>query len=367
MSSKKDNKNLDETLMKLALSLAKENEGLTKENPSVGCVIARKDEIISTGVTSYGGRPHAEVNAINNIKGNHNNLTAYITMEPCSHYGKTPPCTKKIIDYKFINKVVYGVDDIDHRTSTKAQKILKLKNIKVKKNICKKDILNFYKKYFFFKKKKLPFVTGKIACSKDNYIKKYNNKYITNSSLLEVSHLLRFRNEGILISYKTLNADNPKLNCRINGLEKYSPKIFILDKNLNSKKNSNIFKNNKKNKIFMFYNSNNRKKINFFIKKKVNLIKISTDKNNKFNLRLILSKIYNLKISSLLVEGGKILTESFIENKLFNDFYLFKSNKKLGDTGYLSISGIINKVSSIFKNQRLLDTYTNKDKIIKYF
>ena len=135
MSSKKDKAQLNDiNFLKLALRLAKNNEGLTGENPSVGCVIVNNNKIVSTGVTSVGGKPHAEVNAINNIKGKHKNLTAYITMEPCTHFGKTPPCTKKIIDKK-IKKVVYGINDVDIRTAQKAHKKLKSKSIKVLKNV----------------------------------------------------------------------------------------------------------------------------------------------------------------------------------------------------------------------------------------
>ena len=153
MSSKKDKSQLyDINFLKLALSLAKKNEGLTGENPSVGCVIVSDNKIVSTGVTSIGGRPHAEVNAINNLKGKHKNLIAYMTMEPCTHFGKTPPCTKKIIDKK-IKKVVYGINDVDTRTAQKAYKQLKSKGIKVLKNVYQNEIKDFYRKYIYAKKK----------------------------------------------------------------------------------------------------------------------------------------------------------------------------------------------------------------------
>ncbi len=367
MSSKKDNiKLLDNQFMKLALSIARNHDGLTGENPSVGCVVTKNNIIISSGVTSLNGRPHAEVNALKSIKKKTKNSTIYITMEPCTHHGKTPPCTDFIIKSK-VKRVVYSVPDIDVRTSNKALKKLKSKGIKVKQSVYKKDVKEFYKKYFFNKKYQMPFVTGKIACSKDGFIKSNKEKYITNDHSINISHLLRYRNEGILISYKTLNTDNPQLNCRLNGLENFSPKRFILDKDLKSKIKCYVFNDKYKTKTYILHNSNNKKKINFFKKKKINLIKIQIDKNNKLNLKEALNRIYKLKINTLLVEGGKELTYNFILNNLFNEFFLFKSSKNLANNGSKNILNILKRISLTLKKQNILDTYSNKDKIIKYF
>ena len=118
--------------MKLALNLASQKIGLTGTNPSVGCVIVKNDEIISIGQTSDKGRPHAEINAIKSARKNLKNSSIYISLEPCSHYGKTSPCTKAIIKSK-IKKVFYAIDDVDYRSSKKAYFILKQKKISVKK------------------------------------------------------------------------------------------------------------------------------------------------------------------------------------------------------------------------------------------
>lgn len=367
MSSKKDNiKSLDIQFMKLALSIARINDGLTGENPSVGCIITKNNNIISSGATSINGRPHAETNALQNLNKNAENSTIYITMEPCTHYGKTPPCTDIIIKSK-IKRVVYAIEDRDKRTAHKALSKLKRHGINVTKSVCKKEVKNFYKKYFHNKKYKMPYVIGKIACSNDNYIKSKKNKYITNEHLLNVSHLLRYRSQGILISYKTLVSDKPKLDCRLKGLEKYSPKRFILDKNLRSKYNLNILNNETKKNTYILHGSNNVKKIKLLKRKKINLIKINIDTNNRINLNDMLNAIYKNKVSTLLVEGGKDLTNAFIANKLFNEFYLFKSSKNLANNGSINIMSTLKRLSKSFKKHHLLDTYTNKDKIIKFF
>ena len=149
--------------MQLALYLANQRIGLTGDNPSVGCVIVKNNEIISTGQTGLGGRPHAEVSAIRNadrkkIIGS----SMYVTLEPCNHYGKTPPCTKLIIKSK-IKKIYFGVEDPDERTFGKSIAILQKKKVKVKKNVLVKKIKKFYESYFFLKKTEYPYVTGKIA------------------------------------------------------------------------------------------------------------------------------------------------------------------------------------------------------------
>ena len=182
-------------------------------------------------------------------------------MEPCSHYGKTPPCTKAIIKSK-IKKVVYAIDDVDHRSSKKAYSILKQKKILVKKNLLQNEAKQIYKSYFFNKKNEYPYVTGKIACSKDYHTYSKDN-FITNNHSRKLSHLLRYKNIGILISSKTLNLDNSKLTCRLSGLEKYSPIRFILDKNLIIKNNRFLIKSSRKIKTHIFFNSLKQSKIKF--------------------------------------------------------------------------------------------------------
>ena len=132
MSSKKDKFTLkDKNYMKLALNLASARKGLTGENPSVGCLIVKNDKIISIGQTGFGGRPHAEHNAIKNSLEKLKGSKMYVTLEPCNHYGKTPPCTKNIIK-SGISELIYSMEDIDKRVKGKSFKILSNKKIKVR-------------------------------------------------------------------------------------------------------------------------------------------------------------------------------------------------------------------------------------------
>ena len=329
MSTKRDNFTLkDKKFMKLALDLARARKGLTGDNPSVGCVIVKKNKIISIGQTGYGGRPHAEHNAILNCLENLSGSKMYITLEPCNHYGKTPPCTRNIIKNK-ISDVYYSIDDIDVKVKGKSYSILKKNNINVKKGLLKKESLNLYKSYYLNRKKKLPYVIGKIALSKDKIIYSDISKKITNIKSDKLTHFLRLKCDGIMITSKTLNIDNPKLNCRLEGFAQYSPKRIILDKNLKIDLKSYVVKSIKNENTIIFYNSNDKIKKNFLIKKGAFLINQTTQRHKNFDLKKILKKLYMLGIKNLLVEGGNKLTKSFLQKRIFNEFYMFKSSKNL--------------------------------------
>ena len=366
MSTKKDKFSIkDKNYMKLAINLARARKGLTGENPSVGCLIVKDDKIISIGQTGYNGRPHAESNAINNSFQNLEGAKMYVTLEPCNHYGKTPPCTN-LIKNKKIKKVVYGINDVDKRTSKKAKKFFKKNNIEVINGILSKKINKFYKSYFYIKEKKLPYVVGKIASSKDGFIKSKKYRFITNSDSQNISHLLRYRCHGILISHKTLNSDNPKLNCRLNGLEKYSPARIILDKNLEFKKNSYLIKKAKKIPTYIFYSKENAEKINFLKKKGIKIFKLNL-KNNYFQPADIYKKLYRSNIFYLIVEGGLNLTSNFMKHNAFNEFFHFKSNKKLKKNGTIKLRNLDKILKNKFNNSEKLNSFTENDQVLRYY
>jgi len=262
MSSKKDKShNLNKYFMSIAMNLAAERNGLTGLNPSVGCLIVKNNKILSFGQTGFIGRPHAEFEAIKKCKKKQlKDSCIYITMEPCTHYGKTPPCANLIVKSK-IKKVIYSVNDIDKRTTNKAYSFLKFKKINVSKGLLKSEVKKIYKNYFLHKIIKKPYVAAKIACSNDYFISS-RNKFITNQHSRKVSHLLRYHFDSILVSSRTANSDNSKLSCRINGLENYSPRRLIIDKDLKINKKSPIINDDKKNNTIILHSSIDKKKIN---------------------------------------------------------------------------------------------------------
>ena len=266
-------KNSEKNFMRLAFEKASQNIGSTNENPSVGCVIVKDGAVISSAATSIKGRPHAEVKALKKSQNLHGS-TMYVTLEPCTHYGKTSPCVNAILK-KRITKVCYPILDFDSRTRNKAKKFLNKKKIKVKIGTLRKQALIFYKSYFLFKKNKaLPLVDAKIAISKDFFSVNKRKKWITNAFSRNKVHLIRSKYDCILSTYKSVNNDNSKLNCRIKGLEKLSPTRVIIDKDFKLKKNLDIYDSAKSIKTYVIIGKNNKKKEKFLKSKKVKIIKI---------------------------------------------------------------------------------------------
>ena len=333
-------------LMNLALLKAKKNLGCTGPNPSVGCVIVKNHSLITSTVTSFSGRPHAEANAINLAKKNIKNSEMFVTLEPCSNYGKTSPCVNKIIKAK-ISKVFFGINDPDKRSYRKCYSKLKRNNIFVNKGILKNKVVSFYKSYINYKKKGMPYIITKIAVSKDLYLKNKNKRWVTNYYSRARGHLLRSQNDAIVTTSRTIIDDNPLLDCRINGLEKFSPVKIIIDKNLKIPISSKVVKYAKKHKTIIFYNKKNKKKINILSKFKIKCFFIELNKERNLDLSLILKKISNFGYARILVEAGLEMNNSLLKDKLINEIYLFKSNKKISSSGQKSIKKILlnNKIS----------------------
>ena len=332
MSTKKDKfSSKDRNYMNLALYLARARKGLTGDNPSVGCVIVKNNKIISVGQTGYNGRPHAEYNAISSSLENLRGSKMYVTLEPCNHYGKTPPCTKSIIN-SGISELYYSIKDIDKKVKGKSSKVLSQRKIKVYEGLLKNEAKTLYDSYIINRIKKLPFVTGKIAISKNKLIYSKGTKRITDHISDTLSHYLRFKNDAILISVKTLNIDNPRLNCRLKGYENFSPKRIILDKNLEIKLSSYVYRSSKMNNTIIFHSSSNNSKIKILKKKGIYLVRSKLNKDKDFYLNEVLKKLYILNVRHLLIEGGDKITKNFLKKRLINQFYLFKSSKKLTKT-----------------------------------
>jgi len=315
--------------LNLAFQLAEKNLGQTEKNPSVGSIVVKNNTVISSGLTSVTGRPHAEFNALDKIK-NTKGSTLYTTLEPCAHQGKTSPCTNIIIKKK-IKKVYYAFEDPDKRTYKKAKKILLKKGI-IAKLIRSKKYKNFYKSYFINKKFNIPFISAKIAISKDFFTINKKDKWITNIFSRKIAHLIRSRHDGLLSTSKSINYDNSLLNCRINGLDNYKPALFIIDLNLKLKKNLLLNKILKKRITYLITYKSNIKKAQIYKKKGYKIILITSLKN-KIDFILLFKKLYKMGYSRVLVESGLSFFNTLIKNRLINELYIFKSNKKLRKNG----------------------------------
>jgi len=336
MSTNQNKNQKNKFFMDLALRQARVNLGNTKENPSVGCVITKNNSVISAGYTSIDGKPHAEQNAINQSREKLNDCNLYVTLEPCSHYGKTPPCVQKIIRHK-IKKVYFSMKDPDIRSFNKSTKKFKRSNIGVNIGISSNQTKDFYKSYILFKKKELPFVTCKLAASRDFFTINKKKKWITNKYSRGRVHLMRSNHDSIITSSRTIRIDNPFLNCRINGLESTSPSRIILDNHLKIPLNSNVIKDSFKYKTIIFFNRDNKKKVKLLKKLGVKTYKISVNKNGDLDLKKTLIKARKLGFSRIFLESGLKLAGNFLKENLVNDVKFFISNEMLNKNGNGSI------------------------------
>ena len=351
----------DSFYIKLAYQQAEINLGSTGTNPSVGAVVVKNNTVISSGYTSLKGRPHAESNALKN-KLSYKNSDLYVTLEPCSHYGETPPCTKKII-VKKINRVVFSINDIDPRSKNLASKELIKQKINIKKFVLKNFANKFYDSYFTQQSNKLPYIDGKLAVSKDFFSINKKVRWITNKKSRKLANFLRSKYDCLLTTSKTINDDNPLLNCRIESLEKKSPDVIILDRFFNVKKNSTIFKKNKK-KIYILTTVNNFSKEKFFKKKGVNVIKLKKNNSSIAELNSVFFIIKKLGFSRILVESGVTFIDQLIKYSLIKNFYLFRSSANLREEGLNNINPIYLK-KIIFSKKNEIRVNLVEDKLYK--
>jgi diaminohydroxyphosphoribosylaminopyrimidine deaminase/5-amino-6-(5-phosphoribosylamino)uracil reductase len=343
------NQNKDSLFLKLAFYQAETNLGSTSLNPSVGCIIVKDDSVISSGRTSFNGRPHAEANALIKKK-KFNGSSIYITLEPCSHYGKTPPCVKNIINKK-LHKVVFSINDVDKRSKNLAYKKLKKANINIKRFMYKDYAEKFYKSYFLQSSKKAPFVDVKLAVSNDYLTINKKERWITNNRSRKVANFLRSKYDCILSTSKTVNCDNSLLDCRIEGLEQKSPAIIIVDRLFKIRKELKMFKN-KSRKIFIFTQTNNDMKEIFFKKIGVNIIKLKKTESLKNDVSEVFFLLKQLGFNRILVESGVKYINVILRFNLIRNFYLFKSPHNLKNNGKNNTkSDLIKKLKDSIKNK----------------
>ena len=288
----------------------------------------------------------------------------YVTLEPCSHYGVTDPCTDLIIKNKF-KHVYFSINDLDFRSHDKSSKILKKKKISVSKGILSNISKDLYRSYFKSKKNLLPFVSIKIAVSKDYYSVNKKEKWITNSYSRARGHLLRSCHDCILTTSNTVITDNPKLNCRINGLNYKSPSRIILDDKLRVPLKSEVIKESINYRTIIFFNKINKKKIKLLKKKGVETYRISKDEKGNLDLKVVLLKARDLGFSRILVESGITLINNLLIDNLADDLNLFISNKNLGINGKFNIK---KRINFFLKNKIRTEQRVNLfgDKLINY-
>jgi len=309
----------EEFFMNRCLELAFKGLERVSPNPMVGSVIVYQGEIIGEGYHIKYGKEHAEVNAIASVKDKSllKNSTLYVNLEPCAHFGKTPPCSNLIIEHE-IPKVVIGCVDTFSDVNGKGIMKMEKAGIKVSIGVLEKESRELNKRFFNFHEKKRPYIILKWAESKDGFIAPKDQTgpfWMTCSDSKKLVHQFRAEEDAILVGRITAEKDNPSLTVReVTGK---NPTRIVIDKDLKLSKKLNLFNNQAKTIIF---NSIKTEGIdsNYYIK---------IDFNNL--IENILQELYKQNIQSLIIEGGAKTLQSFIDKKLWEEARIFTANRTL--------------------------------------
>ena len=338
--------------MNLAMRLALKAKGNTAPNPMVGAVVVKNGLVVGKGYHEKAGLPHAEVVALDQAGEKAKGASLYVTLEPCSHFGRTPPCVNRIIK-SGIKKVYIGMIDPNPLNNTKGIDILKQNKIKVEVGFLEESLKKINEAFIKYISKRMPFITVKIAQSLDGKIatKKGDSKWITSDKSRGYAHRIRKRYDAIMVGVNTVLRDDPKLNA---WFSKKHPVKIIVDSQLSTPQGAGIFSSNSKVIIVTLPTSagqqtENRK----ILGEKAKILEVK-EKAGQINLRDMMKKLAQMEITNIIVEGGGTLVGSLFDDGLVDKVLFFISPKIIG--GKESLSSVMGKgVSRIDKAIKLKD------------
>jgi diaminohydroxyphosphoribosylaminopyrimidine deaminase / 5-amino-6-(5-phosphoribosylamino)uracil reductase len=340
----------DQLYMYRCLELAKLGAGYVAPNPMVGAVLVYKDRIIGEGWHKEYGKAHAEVNCINAVKEENRKLiplsTLYVSLEPCAHFGKTPPCADLIIANKIPN-VVIGCRDPFEEVNGKGIEKLKAAGINVESGILEEECTLLNKRFFTFHTKKRPFVLLKWAQTNDGFIagENSNRLLISNENTNRLVHKWRSEEAAIMVGTNTALHDDPSLTTRLwPGI---SPVRLVIDMNLRLPGSLTIFDGSIKTIVFNAVKQEEKPNLSF----------IKLDKEKQF-VSQVMGALYKLKIQSVLVEGGAALLQTFIESGIWDEARVIVN-------GELSIGNGL--PAPVLKNEQLITEEKISTDTIRYF
>ncbi|MGZ6292879.1 MAG: bifunctional diaminohydroxyphosphoribosylaminopyrimidine deaminase/5-amino-6-(5-phosphoribosylamino)uracil reductase RibD [Syntrophales bacterium] len=335
----------DEFYMKRALSLARRGEAWVTPNPMVGAVIVKKGRIIGEGYHQKFGGNHAEINAINDVGEPIKGATIYINLEPCTHYGKTPPCIERVIAAKPA-RVVIGTPDANPVVAGKGIEALKRHGIKTTVGVLEESCKELNEKFFKFMRTGIPFITLKFAQSIDGRIATASghSRWISSEQSLKFAHALRSHHDAVLVGFGTLSKDDPELTVRL--VRGRSPLRIVADSHLRMSLEARILKDQDKAKTMVVTTNNaDRKKRVLLTDLGIEVVTVDTDEHRRVDLMRLLMELGKRNISSVLVEGGAAIITSILAEQLPDRVVIIIAPKivgkgldAIGDLGIKSIS-----------------------------
>ncbi|MFD2200139.1 bifunctional diaminohydroxyphosphoribosylaminopyrimidine deaminase/5-amino-6-(5-phosphoribosylamino)uracil reductase RibD [Shivajiella indica] len=309
----------EERFMLRAIELAEFGRGKVSPNPMVGCVIVHNGQIIGEGYHEIYGGPHAEPNAISSVKNKDliSESTAYVSLEPCAHWGKTPPCADLLVE-KGIKKVVIGAVDSNPLVGGKGIEILKNAGVEVIAHILESKVRAQNSRFFTFMEKNRPYIILKWAQTQDNFIARenYDSKWISNVYSRQLVHKWRTQEDAIMVGTQTAKYDNPKLNVR-DWIGK-NPIRIVVDRELILDSNLHLFDKSQATLRYNQIKSGNQNNLEW--------IKL----REGFEISDILEDLHVRKIQSIIIEGGAQLLNKFIQLELWDEARVFIGKKKFG-------------------------------------
>ncbi len=360
----------DELYMKRAIRLAKMATGHTSPNPLVGAVVVKDNTIVGEGYHHKAGEAHAEVHALNAAGEQAKGATLYVTLEPCAHYGKTPPCAKRVVE-SGITRVVIGSTDPNPLVAGKGIQILEAAGISVTIDICADECIKMNEHFFTFIQTHKPFVTLKSAMSLDGKIATFTgeSQWITNESSRKDGHVLRASHDAMLVGIGTILSDDPLLNCRLtkaelyksiidmydesldNTLEVHQPDIIILDSQGRTPTDAKVFTiPNRKVIVYVAKGCPEQRRIDLTnagaIVEELPTKSVRQGRTTdvaidikKIDIQACLEHLGKQGYTSVLVEGGSTIISSFVELLAFDKIVTYIGNLVIGGTNSTSAVG----------------------------
>lgn len=320
----------DKEYMTIALDLAKKGMGRTNPNPMVGAVIVKNGNIIAKGYHKVIGGDHAEVDAFKNASEDVSGATMYVTLEPCSHYGKTPPCAKAIIE-SGIKKVVVAMQDPNEKVAGKGIAMLKQAGIEVVVGVLEDKAVELNEIFLHYITKKRPFVVMKTASTLDGKIAccTGDSRWVTGKEAREYTHRLRDRLSGIMVGIGTVLADDPSLTTRLNG-EGQDPVRIVVDSHGRIPLDSKVICSDSKAKVIIATtDAITREKEQSLVDLGAIIIKAGSD-DGRVDLAKLMDRLYELEIDSVLLEGGGQLNASALQAGIVDKVMAFIAPKIVG-------------------------------------
>lgn len=318
----------DEYYMGLALDMAERAQGQTGINPVVGAVVVKDGELVGLGTHLKRGTPHAEVHALNMAGSHAEGSTVYVSLEPCSHYGVTPPCSERLIKEK-VARVVVACEDPNPQVAGRGIEMLRQSGIEVTVGVLKERALELNKKFIKFIMTGLPYITIKTASTLDGKIasKSGDSKWISNEVSREIVHSMRHRHQGIMVGIGTIIADDPKLTTRL-AVPGISPTRIIVDSSLRIPDDCQVLCDGEAPTVLLTTSRADQERITKLKERGIEVV--SCGDGAHVDLTLALRKLGEMGIASILVEGGGRLNGAVLQNELADEIVLFMAPKLIG-------------------------------------